>query len=264
MPRTMSIMEPLSAMPAGLGRVIRFVITDVDDTLTADGRLAARTLGALERLQQAGIRIIPATAAPAGWCDAMARMWPVDAVIAENGGLYFARDHGSREVRRRYHAEPVARGEAMRRLLALGERIAASVPGAAIAADQPYRETTLALTVAPADTARVLAMLRAEGANATANSLWVLGWFGGFDKLEAARLVLPDLFGLDLDAVREASFYVGDSLNDEPMFAYFPKSAGVATIADYAGAMTALPRWITTSGGGGGFVEVADALLAGA
>ncbi len=181
-------------------------------------------------------------------------------------GLYFVRDQGTGEWRRRYHTPAAARRETMQRLLALGERIAAAVPGAAIAPDQPYRETTLALTIASPSrregTARALALLREAGARATANSLWVLGWFGGFDKLEAARLVLPEAFGLELEAVREASFYVGDSLNDEPMFAYFPHSAGVATIADHAGAMTALPRWITVGGGGAGFVEVADAILA--
>ena len=67
---------------------IRFVLTDMDETLTYKGRLQARTYQSLEMLQHAGIKVIPVTAASAGWADQMARMWPVDGVIAENGGLF--------------------------------------------------------------------------------------------------------------------------------------------------------------------------------
>ncbi len=63
---------------------VAFVLTDVDETLTYNGSLSARTYDALERLQNAGVKVIPVTAAPAGWCDQMARMWPIDSVIAEN------------------------------------------------------------------------------------------------------------------------------------------------------------------------------------
>ena len=76
---------------------IRFVLTDMDETLTYKGRLQARTYQSLEMLQHAGIKVIPVTAASAGWADQMARMWPVDGVIAENGGLFLTRntiEHG--------------------------------------------------------------------------------------------------------------------------------------------------------------------------
>jgi HAD superfamily hydrolase (TIGR01484 family) len=259
-------MEPLSGLPGALGRAIRFVLTDVDDTLTANGRLAAATYDALDRLQRASIKVIPVTAAPAGWCDGMARMWPVDAVIAENGGLSFVRD--GLGVRRRYFQDEAERRAGQLRLLALGERIAASVPGAALAPDQPYREATLAISFADEGQRRdggalALAMMKAAGARATVNSLWVLGWFGAFDKLEMTRALLPEEFGIELEAAREQVFYVGDSINDEPMFGFFPHAAGVTTISDYAARMTSLPRWIAAGGGGAGFVEVADALLAG-
>ena len=35
--------------------------------------------------QPQGKLVIPITGRPAGWCDHIARMWPVDAVVGENG-----------------------------------------------------------------------------------------------------------------------------------------------------------------------------------
>ena len=84
-------MKPFSQFPPALSRQVRFVLTDVDDTLTDGPRLPASAYAAIERLQGAGITVIPVTAAPAGWCDLIARMWPIGAVIGEfigsNDGL---------------------------------------------------------------------------------------------------------------------------------------------------------------------------------
>src|SRR5450830_1627987 len=99
-------MRPLAECTLENFKDIRFVLTYMDETLTFKGRLAADTYSALERLQRADIRVIPVTAAPAGWCDQMARMWPVDGVIGENGGLFFQRAVGGHELRRHFwHSE---------------------------------------------------------------------------------------------------------------------------------------------------------------
>ena len=68
-------MQPLADFPQNALRKIRFVLTDIDDTLTEKGRLPAASYLALERLQQFGIKVIPITGRPAGWCDHIARMW---------------------------------------------------------------------------------------------------------------------------------------------------------------------------------------------
>ena len=97
-------MRPLAQASQGLFSSVNYVLTDMDETLTFRGRLSAATYGALERLQSAGIRVIPVTGAPAGWCDQMVRMWPVDGVIGENGGFFFpscfSRSAGVRWIRR--------------------------------------------------------------------------------------------------------------------------------------------------------------------
>ena len=247
-------MTPFAEFPAAAARRIRLVLTDVDDTLTDGPRLPAATYGAIERLSAAGMTVIPVTAAPAGWCDLMARMWPVGAVIGENGGLCFRRKEGAAE--RYYWAAPAEREAARARLQALAADIAGEIAG-----DQRYRETTLAFVNRdPAENEAIMARLTAAGARATVNSLWVVGWFGDFDKLAMTRRMMAELFTLDIDRDGDACLYVGDSPNDAPMFDFFATSVGVASVSRYA--MPALPRWITTGAGGAGFVEVADRLLA--
>ena len=256
--------QPFAQFPTELAARIRFVLTDVDDTLTAGPRLPAATYMAIERLYTAGITVIPVTAASAGWCDLMARMWPVGAVIGENGGLCFRHVPASGSTICRYWAGPAEREAARTRLALLAGEITAALPGCEVAHDQRYRETTLAFRNSePALSQQILQRLNAAGARATLNSMWVLGWFGGFDKLAMSRRIMEELFATDLARDAEHCLYVGDSPNDAPMFGFLANSVGVATVRDYAGRMPALPRWITQGAGGAGFVEVADRLLQG-
>ncbi len=257
-------MGPFGHFPAALRGQIRFVLSDVDDTLTEGPRLPAAAYLAIERLEDAGITVIPVTAAPAGWCDLMARMWPIGAVIGENGGLCFRYDRTAGVTERHYWMEPAERAGASTRLATLGAEIAAAISGAEIAHDQCYREVTLAFRNSdPALSDQIVARLRAAGARATVNSLWVIGWFGDFDKLAMTRRMMAKLFATDIEREAERCLYIGDSLNDAPMFGFFPHSVGVSTVRDYADRMPAMPRWITRGAGGPGFVEVAEALLAG-
>jgi hypothetical protein len=261
-------MRPFSEFPATAARKIRFVFTDTDDTLTFRGRLSSTTYAALERLDRAGVAVVPVTAAPAGWCDLMARLWPVQAVIGENGGFSFRLDHASRTMRRDFWLQPEQRAQSMARLRETADRILAATPDASPASDQPYRQTTWAIEpsgtgeqrAATAD--RLAASWRAAGARSTINSLWVLGWLGDFDKLAMTLRLAAAAFSTDLAANKDAAIYVGDSLNDEPMFRFFPNSVGVATVADYLDRLSAPPHWVTSGPGGSGFVEVAEALLA--
>jgi HAD superfamily hydrolase (TIGR01484 family) len=260
--------RPFREFPDVARRQIRYVLTDVDDTLTRHGRLSARTYGALERLHEAGIKVVPITAAPAGWCDQIVRMWPVDGVIGENGGFYFVRAGDGSTVERRYWLPDAERIAALARLDTIAAEVVQGFPDARLARDHGYREITVAIEFA-GDAARrrdrgaVRDRLRAAGASATINSLWVLAWLGGFDKLAMARRMMAEVFGRTLEDARDAVLYVGDSINDEPMFGFFPHSVGVATVADFLADMAHPPRWVTDGPGGDGFVEVADRLLAG-
>src|SRR5215472_1258217 len=97
-------LQPLAALTPTQLAAVRYVLLDIDDTLTTGGRLEAAAYGALERLQRRGFQVIPVTGRPAGWCDHIARMWPVAAVIGENGAFWFRYDRARRRLRQWFWA----------------------------------------------------------------------------------------------------------------------------------------------------------------
>ncbi|QGM48020.1 HAD-IIB family hydrolase [Methylocystis heyeri] len=258
-------MKPLENAELSTFRDVRFVLTDMDETLTHQGRLAANAYAALERLQTAGVKVIPVTGAPAGWCDQMARMWPVDGVIGENGGLFFQRSGDGHGVERHFwHDDDQDRAVVWERLTKIGEQVRKAAPSASFAQDQPFRLTSLAFARPQnqAEQEAILGALREAPADTTVNNLWVLGWLGGYDKLAMSRRVLRDHYGLDIETDPGAVLYSGDSTNDAPMFSFFEHSVGVSTVVQYLDQLPAPPRWITRGPGGAGFVEIADAVIA--
>jgi HAD superfamily hydrolase (TIGR01484 family) len=255
--------KPLSALDP---RGVQAVLLDIDDTLTSDGKLRAQAYGALERLHEAGKRVVPVTGRPAGWCDHIARMWPVDAVIGENGAFYFSFADG--KLGRRYADASEVRAAKRQRLDGLAGEILRQVPGAALAADQAYRETDLAIDycedVAPlplAQAERIAELMRAAGLTAKVSSIHVNGWLGDYDKLAMARALFAERFSLDLDTANRSVVYAGDSPNDAPMFAFFERSVGVANVRRFAGRLAAEPKYVTEAAAGAGFAELAARLL---
>lgn len=254
-------MQDLQQRPAGTFAGVRFVLSDMDETLTFRGRLAAATYQALEDLQHAGIRVIPVTAAPAGWCDQMARMWPVDAVIGENGGFCFSRDGEHDLARSFWHGEYA--GAVMQQLRDKGDAILRRFPSARLADDQPFRLASLAFsrTGDSVQEHELAAAMRESGLDVAINNLWVLGWIGGYDKLAAARRRLEQHYGISDEQAQQALAYSGDSLNDAPMFAHYRHTVGVSTIRLCLEQLPKAPAWITEGPGGSGFIEFAQAVL---
>jgi HAD superfamily hydrolase (TIGR01484 family) len=266
---TTNRLQALEHFPTAAARSLRVLMTDIDDTLTSAGRLEAAPYAALERLAAAGIAVIPVTGRPAGWCDMIARFWPVAAVVGENGAFWYAYDHDVRRMTRHYALADEARAAGRTRLAALGRQILAAVPGARIAADQPFRETDLAIDFAEdvgplpaADVDRIVALFTAAGAVAKVSSIHVNGWFGDFDKRTTALALLETRFALTAADIVATCAFAGDSPNDAPMFAHFPLSIGVANVRDFVARMATPPAFVTASRGGAGFVELADRLLA--
>jgi HAD superfamily hydrolase (TIGR01484 family) len=256
-------------MPHAVRRGIAVVLTDIDDTLSTRGRITAKAYAAMERLQAAGKRVIPITGRPAGWCDHIARMWPVDGVVGENGALYMRHDATHRKLVRRFVVDEATRAAQRAKLADIAAAILRDVPGCALASDQHYRETDLAIDfcedVAPlprASVERIVAMMERAGLTAKISSIHVNGWFGTYDKLTMTRTLLSEAFGLDMDAVRDTIVFAGDSPNDAPMFGYFPNAVGVANVRRFLDRIATPPRYLTTAEAGVGFAELVDFLLA--
>ena len=261
-------MRPLATLPEAARTRVRGVLADIDDTLTTEGRLTAEAYAALARLCDAGFVIVPITGRPAGWCDHIARMWPVAAVVGENGAFYYRYDRGARRMERRYFKPEAERAADRKRLEQLKARILAEGPGCAVSADQAFREADLAIDFCedvprlPAEAVeRIVTCFERAGARAKVSSIHVNGWFGDYDKLTMTRRLFQECWRADLDAVRGECVFVGDSPNDQPMFAFFPHSVGVANVAAFAAQMTRLPAYVTTREGGHGFAELAELLI---
>ncbi|WP_075289343.1 HAD family hydrolase [Pararhizobium arenae] len=261
-------MRPVAEMPKDVAGAVRVLFADIDDTLTNEGRLPAVAYDALERLSGAGIAVAPITGRPAGWCDMIARMWPVVGVVGENGAFYFAYDEEARRMRRSFAIGETQRATDRQRLARVSARILAEVPGAAISADQLYREADLAIDfcedippLADTDVDRIKHIFEEEGAVAKISSIHVNGWYGAYDKLTTSRRFAADILGMDLDAEKHRIVFVGDSPNDAPMFGFFPNACGVANVLDFLGNLDSEPTYVAAKKGGYGFVEVANRIL---
>ena len=259
----MRLIDELELAPlAGL----RGVLADIDETISTQGKLSPQAYQALWDLHDSGLLVIPVTGRSAGWCDHIARFWPVHAVVGENGGFYF--HHDGTSVRRRYLDEAEQRAAYRERLAGIGRRILSEVPGSAIASDQQYREYDLAIDfcedVPPlerGEVVRIQEIFQEEGAHAKISSIHVNGWFGDFDKLSTTRLCVSELFGVDLEQENTSFVFCGDSPNDEPMFGFFDLSVAMANIEPFLHLIRQRPTFVTRRPSGDGFVEVAEHIL---
>lgn len=257
---------------------IRVVLTDIDGTLTQPGgaapqargspggRLPAHSYTSLWNLHDSGLHVIPVTGRPAGWCELIARLWPVHGVIGENGALYFRLAEG--KMRRHFARNKSERVKDREKLRAIRREVLAEVPGCAIASDQFSRLFDLAVDfsedvkpLSQKKIAQIVAIFEKHGATAKVSNIHVNGWFGDYDKVSTCKLYLEKEFGFSEKQMREHCIFVGDSPNDEPMFQFFPNSFAVANIKEFLPQLRHKPSYVAKSEEGKGFAEVAAAVL---
>jgi len=247
---------------------VRYLFTDIDDTITDEGQLRAGPYAALWRLKECGIEVIPVTGRPAGWCEMIARFWPVHGVVGENGGFYFRYDPTARQMKREFAASEPERLQNKINLEAIRREVLASIPGCAIASDQFSRLMDLAVDFAedvgplsPHEIDRIVAIFAQHGAQAKVSSIHVNGWFGTYDKLSMCRLYAKNELGLDLDRDNTSFAFTGDSPNDEPMFGFFKNSFAVANIRNFLARLKHKPAYVAELEGGFGFMQIAEQLI---
>jgi HAD superfamily hydrolase (TIGR01484 family) len=248
-------------------RNTRVVLTDIDGTLTQQGRLSAHSYDSLWKLSEAGLKVIPVTGRPAGWCELIARLWPVHGVVGENGALYFRLDQG--KMQRFFARDRIQRKADREKLRAIRSQVLKEVPGSAIASDQFSRLFDLAVDFSedvpplPGKKIRqIVDIFESHGATAKVSNIHVNGWFGDYDKVSTCQKYLKREFGFSEKQMKEHSIFVGDSPNDEPMFKFFPHSFAVANIKAFLPQLKNRPAYVASREEGEGFAEVAERLLA--
>jgi HAD superfamily hydrolase (TIGR01484 family) len=262
--------RPIQEIPAQSCRELESFFTDIDDTITEDGLLIPESFGALWELSRAGLEVVVVTGRPAGWCDHIARMWPVAAVIGENGAFYYAYDRKARRMNRRSLICEDERIEGRRRLERVRRRVLAEVPGCGIAADQPFRLVDLAVDfredvdppLGPEAVEAICRIAEEEGAVCKVSSIHVNCWYGSFDKLSGVRQFLSDRGRALADpGVKKRVLFSGDSPNDEPMFRELPLTVAVANIREFLPRLSAPPTYITKESSARGFAEAVSIIL---
>jgi HAD superfamily hydrolase (TIGR01484 family) len=261
-------MRSIAEFPEASARGLRGLLFDIDDTFTLAGRIPAASFAALWELSRAGLLCVPITGRPAGWCDHIARMWPVAGVVGENGALAFYYDKGEGRLRQRFFFPPDEAGKARDRLMGAAGEVLRSVPGTALASDQPYRLFDVAVDftedvapLPPSAVEKICAIFRDHGLTCKVSSIHVNAWFGDYDKLTMTRIFAREVLGIDLDEKRDRFVFFGDSPNDEPMFDFFPLSVGVANVRNFLDRMKTHPAYVTENPGGNGFAEGARIIM---
>jgi HAD superfamily hydrolase (TIGR01484 family) len=258
-------LRPIQEIDPAVCRALVGVVFDVDDTLTDRGRLTDPAYGALWALSRAGLALVAVTGRPLGWCDVLARHWPVVAAVGENGAGWVVSDGaGAREG---YWDDEAERARQRERQAEIFRAAQAAVPRARLAGDQRARRVDLAFDIAeevhldPEELERLLAVIHGAGARSLVSSVHAHAFFGAHDKASGARRAVAEALGRDVAAERERWLFVGDSGNDAAGFAYFPSSAGVANVRAHLARLSVPPAFVASAERGRGFAEITAVVL---
>jgi HAD superfamily hydrolase (TIGR01484 family) len=264
----MNSIKTIKEIPENFCKNLKYFFTDIDDTITENGKIPPSTMQAIWDLHNAGINVVPVTGRPAGWCDHITRMWPVAGVVGENGAFYFSYDEKKRRVIRKYAQTDELRQKGQKKLLKIKERALKEVSGCAIASDQAFRIADLAIDftedVGPLkedDIEKICTIAEQEGATYKVSSIHVNCWYGDYDKLSCFNLFLEDFTGKTLEQMQDYIIFSGDSLNDEPMFAKLKYSIAVANIKKFISKLKYPPLYITENKSAKGFFEATEIIL---
>ena len=238
----------------------RCIFTDIDDTLTFDGQLPQEAFTALHHLRDEGIKVIPVTGACGGWCDCIARTWPVEAVIGENGAFIMRMADG--HLNRNFMQDEQSRQDNLHLLGELIAQIKVDVPDAHLTGDCQYRITDIAYDIgqdyslSKSKIKTILKICETRGVQARASSIHINIWTGDHSKYSTSAHYLEQLA-----ISEEETVFIGDSPNDESMFVNWQTTVGVANIIDFLPNLKKQPTYITRLPGGFGFAEFAESIL---
>jgi len=258
-------MRELAAFGPLDAHAIEGLLFDLDDTVLSGGLLTRQAYDALWMLHNAGFKLVAVTGRPSGWAEVIARQWPIDGAVAENGAVHVFREGRAIAVRVNDSATFAYRQE---RLSALKMCIASLFPGVSLADDHMGRRADIAWDVAECTqvsepvVVALMAAIQREGARVTRSSVHVHASFERDDKASGAVAFARERWNMDPGAALHRFAFVGDSTNDASCFAAFRTTFGVANVRRYARVISVPPRWVAPSSEGVGFAEIAHALVA--
>jgi HAD superfamily hydrolase (TIGR01484 family) len=238
---------------------IRLIATDMDGTLTQQGKFTPALIQALEDLGASGIKVLIVTGRSAGWVNGLSSLLPIAGALAENGGLFYSSETGKSLA-----LTPINNINNHRQLLASAfEQLVRKFPQIRESTDNQFRLTDWTFDIGDLNETELKTL---------ANLCQQMGWEftyssvqchikpRGQDKAAGLLQVLHTYFG---EYSPTEIVTVGDSPNDESLFNqhYFPISVGVANVQEYANQLRYQPVYITTAAEGAGFCELASCIL---
>ena len=185
-------MKPLASLTAEKARALRGVLFDLDDTLLTHGSLTLAAYEALWRVREGGLKLLAVTGRPSGWGAVIARQWPVDGCVTENGAVYFVRESAGVRV-----FDPCSEEERRARrvrLATLVERVREVVPEARLTDDVDARRSDVTWDVGermklPEDRIRaIVGLIEEAGARWSQSSVHLHATYDDDDKASGAGL----------------------------------------------------------------------------
>ena len=259
-------MKPLASLTAEEARALRGVLFDLDDTVLTHGSLTLAAYEALWRVREGGLKMVAVTGRPSGWGAVIARQWPVDGCVTENGAVYFVRE--SAGVRRFDPCSEEERRARRIRLASLVERVREVVPEARLTDDVDARRSDVTWDVGermklPEDRVRsIVRLIEEAGARWSISSVHLHATYDADDKASGALRFCARELGEDPGAAITTFAFVGDSGNDAACFAAFRTTFGVSNVVGALGRLSVAPRYVATRPMGEGFAEIAGHVLA--
>ena len=258
-------MQPLARIPTAQARALLGVCFDVDDTVTTHGTLDPDAYRSMFALRQAGLKLLAVTGRPLGFAEIIARTWPVDAAIGENGAGYIARV--GRQLQTGYWDPVELRTKQQQTLVRIRERVAVELPQVAVSSDAWARRCDLAFDVGeqvslPRETIdQLISVLQSEGAHTSVSSIHAHAQLGTHDKARGIVHAAQQLWGWSEEHVQRGFAFVGDSGNDAAAFSFFALTVGVANVRQHLDRLPKAPAYVASSSHGAGFAELASCLL---
>lgn len=239
---------------------IKLIATDMDGTLTVEGKFPAALGQALGDLQAAGLAVVIVTGRSAGWVSGLAHYLPIQGAIAENGGLFYSQPDVPGSVLSNIPVLADHRAQ----LAQTFRQLQSHFPHLQTTADNAFRITDWTFDnpgFDPKDLDKMARLCEEMGFDFTYSTVQCHIRPSGQNKQTGLLTVLehhlPEQYHLN------QVLTIGDSPNDQDLFdaQVFPHSIGVANLRHYLDHIEHHPQAITMSAEGLGFIEITKRLL---